>query len=165
MIKKWDKRFIHMAKEVASWSKDPSQQVGCIAVKDRRIIATGYNGFPIGIEDKNLEDREHKYTYTVHAEKNMIYNACRHGVSLVDSEVYVCGLPVCGECWKGLVQVGVKRVIMPDVNHINERWQKSCTCGYLGMRQVGVEVVTYKDEDLDDSNCGSEPVDCQTEKE
>ena len=81
------------------------------------------------------------------------------------STVYIAGLPTCEECWKGLVQVGVKRVIMPDTNFINERWQRSCTCGYLGMRQVGIEVVTYKDEDLDDSNCGSEPVDCQTEKE
>ena len=59
---KWDKRFIKLAKEVASWSKDPSTQVGSISVKNRKIIATGYNGFPKGIDDKasTLKDRASK---------------------------------------------------------------------------------------------------------
>jgi len=57
---KWDKRFIQMAKEVAEWSKDPSIKVGAIAVKDRRIIATGYNGFPMGVPDTGLDNRELK---------------------------------------------------------------------------------------------------------
>ena len=74
---KWDIRFVRIAKEVAEWSKDPSTQVGAIAVKNRKIIATGYNGFPKGIEDirTRLHDRELKLKFTVHAEKNMIYNA------------------------------------------------------------------------------------------
>ena len=46
---------MNVAMEVSSWSKDPSKKIGCIAVKDRRIIATGFNGFPKGIED--LPDR------------------------------------------------------------------------------------------------------------
>jgi len=141
---KWDKRFIQMAKEVAEWSKDPSIKVGAIAVKDRRIIATGYNGFPMGVPDTGLDNRELKYKYTVHAEKNMIYNACRHGVSLIDADVYVWGLPVCGECWKGLVQVGIKKVVMPDINNIEERWKDSCCFSHKNMKQVGVEVRMYK---------------------
>ena len=170
IMNKWDKRFIDMAKKVSTWSKDPSQKVGCIAVKDRRIVATGYNGFPIGIEDKNLEDRKHKYTYIVHAEKNLIYNACRHGVSLVDTDIYVWGLPVCGECWKGLAQIGVKSVTMPDVKNINERWHESCTCGYLGMKHVGIEINTYNPHHLwkvseYDDNSWPESIDSQTEKE
>ena len=43
---KWDIRFLEMAKLVASWSKDPSTQVGAIAVRYRKVIAQGYNGFP-----------------------------------------------------------------------------------------------------------------------
>ena len=140
---KWDIRFTRMAKEVAEWSKDPSIKVGAVAVKDRRIVATGYNGYPIGVEDKNLENREYKYKYTVHAEKNLIYNACRHGVSLVDTDVYVWGLPVCGECWKGLAQVGVKRVVMPTIHDISDRWGSSCMDGFNGMMEVGIEVITY----------------------
>ena len=51
-MNKWDTRFLKLAKEIATWSKVPSTQVGAIGVKDRRILATGYNGFPKGIEEK-----------------------------------------------------------------------------------------------------------------
>ena len=62
-MNKWDKRFIRVAKEVSTWSKDPSKKIGCIAVKDRRIISTGFNGFPAGIADlpDRLNDRDLKY--------------------------------------------------------------------------------------------------------
>jgi len=53
MKDKWDLRFKNLALEVSEWSKDPSTKVGCIAVKDRRVIATGYNGFPIGISEND----------------------------------------------------------------------------------------------------------------
>ena len=51
---KWDIRFLEMAKLVASWSKDPSTQVGCVAVRNRNVIAQGYNGFPRGCDDHEL---------------------------------------------------------------------------------------------------------------
>ena len=78
MKDKWDLRFKNLALEVSQWSKDPSTKVGCIAVKDRKVIATGYNGFPAGISDnkEDYENRDIKYKKIVHAEKNMIYNAC-----------------------------------------------------------------------------------------
>ena len=97
MKDKWDLRFKNLALEVSQWSKDPSTKVGCLAVKDRKVIATGYNGFPAGISDnkEDYENRDIKYKKIVHAEKNMIYNACQHGVSLVGSTVYVSGLPTC----------------------------------------------------------------------
>ena len=105
---KWDIRFLEMAKLVASWSKDPSTQVGAIAVRNRTVIAQGYNGFPRGISDEpyRYEHKQLKYKMIVHAEMNLIYNAADNGVSLKDSTVYVVGLPACGECAKGLIQVG-----------------------------------------------------------
>ena len=48
---KWDKRFLRIAQEVSSWSKDPSKQIGAVATLDNRIVATGYNGFPSSIDD------------------------------------------------------------------------------------------------------------------
>ena len=45
---KWHRRFLRLAAEIAEFSKDPSTKVGCILVRDRRIISTGYNGFPRG---------------------------------------------------------------------------------------------------------------------
>ena len=149
MKDKWDLRFKNLALEVSQWSKDPSTQVGCIAVKDRRVIATGYNGFPIGIsDDKNdYENRDIKYKKIVHAEKNMIYNACRHGVSLVGSTVYVSGLPTCEECWKGLVQVGISRLVMPSIESLvgqqHERWSEGCYSAVKYMEEAGIEVYQY----------------------
>jgi len=123
---KWDKRFLSLAKEIATWSKDPSTQVGAIAVKDRKVLAQGYNGFPRKMKD--LEDRynnrEEKYTYIVHAEKNVIYNATYNGVSLKDSTMYVYGLPVCSDCAKGIIQVGIKRVVMLEMI-VPEKWRES----------------------------------------
>ena len=52
---KWDQRFLDLAREVSTWSKDPSRQIGCIAVRDRKILATGYNGFPKGIDDRRTK--------------------------------------------------------------------------------------------------------------
>src|ERR1051326_2813900 len=49
---KWDRRFLELAKHVSSWSKDPSTKVGAVIVDaNRRVVATGYNGFPRGVED------------------------------------------------------------------------------------------------------------------
>ena len=113
MLNKWDKRFLGIAYEISTWSKDPSRKIGAIAVRDRKILATGYSGFPKGIEDteERYNDRETKYQYVVHAEMNCIYNAAENGISLRDSTLYIYGLPVCGDCALGIIQAGVSRVV------------------------------------------------------
>lgn len=111
---KWDRRWIDMAQLVSTWSKDPSTQVGAVLVLDNRMLAQGWNGFPRGIEDNwnRLHDREVKYSLTVHAELNAVFNAGYNGVSLKGSTLYVYGLPVCSNCAKGIIQTGVKRIVM-----------------------------------------------------
>ena len=112
---KWDIRYLQLAEEVASWSKDPSTQIGAIAVGNKgQVLSQGYNGFPRGIIDKDAYylDRETKYKYVVHAEMNVIYNATYNGVSLDGATMYVTGLPVCSDCAKGIIQVGISRVVM-----------------------------------------------------
>lgn len=124
----WHQRYLGLAREVSTWSKDPSRKIGAIAVGNKgQVLAQGYNGFPRGIRhsQKRLKDRELKYKYVVHAEMNLIYNATYNGVSLHDSVVYVTGLPVCSECAKGLIQVGVDQVIMPESLDIPENWNES----------------------------------------
>ena len=129
MSNKWDTRFLDLAEHIAGWSKDPSRKIGAIAVGSQgQILAQGYNGFPRGIEDLSFryENREEKYKLVVHAEMNVIYNASYNGVSLNDSTLYVYGLPVCHECAKGIIQVGIKNVIMSKkVLPIDPRWQDS----------------------------------------
>lgn len=128
MITKWDNKFIELAKNISTWSKDPSTKIGAVAVGDKRqILATGYNGFPRGIKDYSdrLETRETKYKYTIHGEMNCIYNATFNGVSLDGSSLYVYGLPVCSECAKGIIQVGIKRVFMCYPEDISHKWNES----------------------------------------
>ena len=116
----WDKRYLGLAKEVSTWSKDPSSKIGAVAIGSKgQVLAQGYNGFPRGIYDGDIRynNREIKYQYIVHAEQNVIYNATYNGVSLDGATLYVWGLPVCSECAKGVVQVGIKRVIMPVADY------------------------------------------------
>ena len=140
LVDKWDQRFIRMANLIATWSKDPSSQIGCVVVKDNKVLATGYNGFPKGILDdpERLSDRQIKYGLMVHAEMNAIYNAAFHGVSLLGATMYVAGLPVCSECAKGILSVGVKRIVM-DGDPNNERWADSWSKTEKMFRESKVE--------------------------
>ena len=123
---KWHYRFMNLAKEVASWSKDPSTKVGAVAVKDGRVLALGYNGFPRGVEDstERYNNKQEKYQLVVHAEVNCIYNATYHGLSLNNADLYIYGLPCCNECAKGIIQVGIKRVFMQDIKN-DDKWNSS----------------------------------------
>ena len=123
---KWDARWLEMAGIVSTWSKDPSTQIGAIAVKDKRLVSTGYNGFPRNIEDldERWNNREEKYKYVVHAEMNCIYNANYHNQSLKGSTMYIVGLPVCHECAKGIIQAGVVRVVA-KYKDAPLKWSKS----------------------------------------
>lgn len=126
MIDKWDRRYMDLAKHIAQWSKDPSRKIGAVAVGDKgEVLAQGYNGFPRFIDDRpeRYEDRETKYKYVVHAEMNVIYNSSMNGVSLDGATLYVYGLPVCSDCAKGVIQVGISRVVMCD-QVIPEQWRE-----------------------------------------
>lgn len=145
-MNKWKERFLNEAKIRSSWSKDPSRQIGAVAVIDHDPIAYGYNGFPRGIADTptRLNDRELKYKYVVHAETNMIFNACRQGKSLLGSDIFVYGLPVCSECAKGLIQVGVKSVTCLVEQEITEPWASSWkqTCYMFDEVGIKYELIT-----------------------
>ena len=125
---KWDYRFMDVAEMVASWSKDPSTKVGAVAVRDRQILATGYNGFPRGIDDseERLYNRPYKYDMTVHAELNCVMNAQYNGVSLRSADLYVFGLPVCSNCAKALVQVGLNSIFIRarKKSHTGTDWEE-----------------------------------------
>ena len=123
-MSKWDERFLELAKQIASWSKDPSTQVGCVVVgPDREIRSTGCNGLPRGIEDSEdrLNNREIKYPMICHAEENAIMHAARIGISLKDCTAYVTW-PPCTRCARSLIQAGVSEIIYPKGIDIPDRW-------------------------------------------
>ena len=153
MSSKWDLRYLNLAEEVSSWSKDPSTKIGAIAVGSKgQVLSQGYNGFPRGIEDtvSHYEDRETKYRYVVHAEMNVIYNATYNGVSLDGSTLYVTGLPVCSDCAKGVIQVGIKRVVMIE-QEIPLKWIESwkVTAGMFDQAMIDWEFINVRNSRLD----------------
>jgi dCMP deaminase len=145
LLNKWDTRYLELAERVASWSKDPSRQIGAVAVGSKgQVLAQGFNGFPRGIVDTadRYNNREIKYKYVVHAEMNVIYNATYNGVSLDGSTLYVSGLPVCSDCAKGIIQVGISRVVMKEQN-IPQHWAESwgMTAGMFDEANINWEFI------------------------
>jgi dCMP deaminase len=138
----WDNRYLDLAKHVSTWSKDPSRKIGAVAVGDSgQILSQGYNGFPRGIIDyaERLQNRQVKYAFVVHAEMNVIYNASLTGVSLAGSTLYVYGLPVCSECAKGVIQVGIKRVVMSSDQDIDDKWRTAWDLTTTMFTEAGVD--------------------------
>ena len=138
-MNKWDDRFMRIADEVASWSKDPGTKVGAVLVRDRRILATGYNGFPLGIADtdERYNDRPTKLNLTVHAEINSILNAAKNGATTKGSTLYVT-FPPCVHCSSAVIQAGVKRVVCPAIETTPERWHESFRNGANLLGEAGI---------------------------
>ena len=112
---KWHTRFMDLATEIGSWSKDPSMKVGSVIVDaDRTILGTGYNGFPRGVDDSEdwLNHRPTKYMTVIHAELNAILSS--HVVLKHHAPTLYCstGVP-CPDCMKHIIQAGVVRVVFP----------------------------------------------------
>ena len=105
---KWRGRFLGVAHEVATWSKDPSTKVGCVIVSpDGVIVATGYNGLPRGVDDlPERMERPIKYIWTVHAEAAAVANAARTGVRLNGATAFVSHAP-CAGCARLMINAGV----------------------------------------------------------
>lgn len=137
----WHQRFLYEAAAKAAWSKDPSTRVGAVAVRDRHIIATGYNGFPMGVNDSldRLNNRELRLAMTVHAEANLIADAARRGACLSASTVYVYPLMTCGPCAAKLVQAGIVKVIVPELVE-PQRWKSSFDIAREIFMEAGVAV-------------------------
>ena len=149
----WGNKYTHLAKEISTWSKDPSTKVGAIVVGEHgQLLSQGYNGFPRGIKDSDerLNNRERKYELVVHAEMNAIYNASLTGVSLRDSTLYVYGCPVCNECAKGIIQVGIKKVVAvrpKDMPVVLKRWDESIKVAGALFREAEVMYLTEVEDE------------------
>jgi dCMP deaminase len=143
--KTWDQLFIEMTRLVASKSKDTSTKCGCVIVgPDNEVRTTGYNGLPRGVEYKQerTEVRPEKYFWFEHSERNAIYNAARIGVSLKDCRAYVTG-PPCADCARGLIQAGIKEVVIPSDHskcavRNKDRWGDSCDRAQEMFKEAGV---------------------------
>jgi len=148
-LNKWDQRFLRIAHEVSSWSRDPGTTVGCVLVKNRRILSTGYNGFPVGLSDSLdlYQDREYKLAVTVHAEANAIINAAKNGAVTDGSTAYVT-FPPCSQCAAALIQAGVSEVICPNPANAPDRWRAIFMLANEMLNDAGVTILFYSESDL-----------------
>ncbi|WP_343561463.1 deoxycytidylate deaminase [Kiloniella sp. b19] len=126
---KWDSRYIRLAREVASWSKDRSTQVGAVIIlADGTPGPYGFNGFPSQVNDDidGRHGRPVKYDWTEHAERNAIYHAARVGISLSGGSVYVTHFP-CPDCCRAIIQSGIKAIIVDGLSKqdrdFTTRWE------------------------------------------
>ena len=120
----WDEYFMDIARLVASRSTCLRRQVGAVMVKDKNILATGYNGTPSGIrhcsevgclrQQLNVPSGErHELCRGLHAEQNAIIQAAKHGVNIDGATLYCTHSP-CIICSKMLINSGVQRIVCCD---------------------------------------------------
>lgn len=143
-LDKWDNRFLGLARSISTWSKDPSTRIGAVIVdKQKRIVSTGYNGFPQGMEDdpELLRDRAQKYARIIHAEMNAILFA---GHQARGSTLYMWGMagPPCTNCTKHIIQAGIERVIA-EGPPVKERWAVDLELSEQMLREAGVEFKAF----------------------
>jgi dCMP deaminase len=120
----WDQYFIDITHLVSTRSTCLRRQVGALLVKNRNILATGYNGTPSGIrhceETGCLRERlkvpsgeRHELCRGLHAEQNAIIQAARHGVNIDGSTLYCTTMP-CIICTKMLINAGICRIVYDE---------------------------------------------------
>ena len=116
----WDEYFIELAYFVARRSTCLRRQVGAVIVKDKHILATGYNGAPKGIahclDTGCLRDKlgipsgtRHEICMASHAEQNAIIQAAYHGIAIKDAVIY-CTTHPCSICAKMIINAGIKKI-------------------------------------------------------
>jgi dCMP deaminase len=108
----WDEYFMSTALLISSRSQCERLHVGCVLVKNNRIISAGYNGFISGAEHKSIVENNHEQA-TIHAEQNAISDCANRGVSTKNSIAYITHYP-CINCFKILVSGGINKIIYLD---------------------------------------------------
>ncbi|RLB08853.1 MAG: cytidine deaminase [Deltaproteobacteria bacterium] len=120
----WKQYFMEIATMVAKRSTCLRRHVGAVIVKDKRILATGYNGAPSGLrhceevgcireKEEIPSGQRHELCRGLHAEQNAIIQAAYHGVSIKDSTLYCTNFP-CVICAKMIINAGIKEVIYKE---------------------------------------------------
>ena len=124
---KWDERFMQMAQVIAGWASCHKQnrKIGCVIVKNKRIMTTGYNGAPSGVKTcmergECLREKlgiasgtQQEICYATHAEQNAIIQAAKLGVSIDGATLYCTHQP-CVICAKMIINAGIKRIVYSE---------------------------------------------------
>ena len=147
----WDDYFMLFAVIAAQRSTCLRRQVGAVIVKDRMVLATGYNGQPRGVKHaaevgcireklKVPSGERHELCRGLHAEQNAIIQAAYHGVRIAGADIYVTNKP-CIICTKMIINAGIKRII-----YYRDYAAEDITTKLADemIEEVGLEVVKYE---------------------
>ena len=110
----WDEYFLKLAMLASERSTCPRMHCGCVLVKDRFVLATGYNGSIPGqphCEDEGCLIVDGHCVRTNHAEINALVQAAIHGINISGSTAYITNMS-CTTCAKALIAAGIKRVVV-----------------------------------------------------
>lgn len=153
----WDEYFIKLTEVVGSRGTCDRGRSGSILVKDKRILATGYVGAPVGIPSCDDVGHEmHTVTQedgtvsrhcirTAHAEQNAVTNAARVGVAIQGSTIY-CQMVPCYSCAKTIINAGIVRVVAVKDYHASSLSKKIFKQAKIKLTIINNETQSYKDQ-------------------
>ncbi|MDB4934222.1 MAG: dCMP deaminase [Labilithrix sp.] len=133
----WDEYFMNIAKEVASRSTCDRKHVGAVVVRDKSILATGYNGSVRGLghcDDEGHLMEDNHCVRTVHAEANAIVQAARNGMRIEGAGIYVTASP-CWGCFRLIANAGIVRIVFGEFYRDQKIFDVS--------QKLGIELVDF----------------------
>ena len=150
-VVKWHTRFLKLAHEVASWSKDRSTKVGAVIIgPDRDPRSFGYNGFPRNVDDNVAvrHERPLKYAWTEHAERNALANCNRVGIPTKGCTIYITHFP-CPDCARMIIQAGLSKVVVDErcmEADFGQRWSEPSEIAKEMLSEAGVVIESIRVE-------------------
>jgi len=153
----WDEYFLHVADTVAQRATCDRGRSGCVIVKNKQILVTGYVGSPSGLphcddvghqikktihEDGNITNH---CVRTVHAEQNAICQAAKRGIALEGSTLY-CRMTPCRVCAMLIINCGIKRVVCEKKYHAGAESEEMFAMAGVELEFVSQEVMQYSNQ-------------------
>ena len=136
--KRFDLRYLRMARIWAENSYCVRRQVGALVVKEGMIISDGYNGTPSGFENVCEDENNVTKPYVLHAEANAITKLARSSNNSEGSTIYITASP-CIECAKLIIQAGIRRVVYGEKYRLTD--------GVDLLKRAGIEVIYLNPDD------------------
>lgn len=153
----WDEYFMELANAAAKRATCDRGRSGCVIVKDKQVLVTGYVGSPIGLPHcdevghlfkKTFHEDETITTHcvrTVHAEQNAICQAAKRGIALEGSTLY-CRMTPCRTCAMLIINCGIKRVVCEKKYHAGEESEQMFKEAKIELVFFNEEILQYKNQ-------------------
>ncbi|HAW58219.1 MAG TPA: cell division protein DedD [Bacteroidales bacterium] len=153
----WDEYFIEVANTVAKRATCDRGRSGCVIVRDKQILVTGYVGSPVGFPHcdevghllKKVIHEDGTITThcmrTVHAEQNAIAQAARRGIALEGATIY-CRMTPCHTCAMLIINCGIKRVVCEKKYHAGQESEKMFAQAGIQLDYMSAEIMKYDNQ-------------------